>query len=268
LKTEETEYIPKELKGNVNISQTSPLKNFFVLLGGLLGIIISLYVILGFAVDIIVPKISINFEKAIGGVFLKKFKRMDNNRENQNILDRLSREMPASGLTYRVYTVPGKRVNAIALPGGNIILFSGLLDKVGSENEIAFVLAHELGHFANRDHLRGLGRGLVFFVLSVFISGNDSSMTGFIANSLTNVEMKFSQKQEKDADLYALKLLNKSYGKVDGAIEFFKKVSAAVKRGKFFYYFSTHPHPEKRLEFIRQEIELKGYKAGSVPRGS
>jgi len=257
------EYIRTELKGNVNVSRTSPLKNFFILLGGISGIILSCYVLLGFAVDIIVPRLPVTFEKSMGGFFLKKFRVTKTDQPNprlQNILDHLSAEMENSGLSYKVYTVPNKKFNALALPGGNILLFAGLLDKVDSDTEIAFVLAHELGHYAARDHLRGLGRGLIFLFMSVSIAGNDSALTGFIGNSLTKVEMKFSQEQEKAADLRALELLNKTYGEVNGAVELMKKISALEKKGKLFYYFATHPHPEKRLEFIRQEAERKGYK--------
>ncbi len=39
-----------------------------------------------------------------------------------------------------------------------MVVFTGLLEKMTSENELAFVLAHELGHYDHRDHLRGLGR--------------------------------------------------------------------------------------------------------------
>jgi len=256
------EYIRTELKGNVNISQTSPLKNFFILLGGISGIILSCYVLLGFAVDIIVPRLPVTFEKSMGRIFLKKFRITETDQQNprlQNILNRLSGGMEGQGLNYKVHVVPSKKFNASALPGGNILLFSGLLDQVDSDREIAFVLAHELGHYAARDHLRGLGRGLVFLFMSVSIAGNDSALTGFIGNSLTKVEMKFSQEQEKAADLKALELLDKTYGEVSGAAELMRKISALEKKGKFFYYFATHPHPEKRLEFIRQEVKRKGY---------
>ena len=46
-------------------------------------------------------------------------------------------------------------MNAVALPGGNIVVFAGLLKEIKSENELAMILGHELGHFAHRDHLRG-----------------------------------------------------------------------------------------------------------------
>lgn len=145
------------------------------------------------------------------------------------------------------------------MPGGNIIVFSGLIDSVESENELAFVLAHELGHFTHKDHLRGLGRGLVLLMSSISLFGSDSFITGFIMNSLSNVEMKFSQRQERMADLWALDLLNRRYGHIGGAIDFFEKMAKKEKKGRFLYFFATHPYPQSRVRALKEQIQSKGY---------
>ncbi|MGA1826185.1 MAG: hypothetical protein ACMUIP_16135 [bacterium] len=59
-------YTAKELEGNVNISKISPAKEFFFLLGALLGILLSIYILLGFAVDIIAPKVPPEIEERLG----------------------------------------------------------------------------------------------------------------------------------------------------------------------------------------------------------
>jgi Zn-dependent protease with chaperone function len=145
------------------------------------------------------------------------------------------------------------------LPGNNIIITTALIEGLESENELAFVLAHELGHFANRDHLRGLGRGLVLLTISTILFGADSSVSQVLENSLQNVEMKFSQNQEKKADLFALRLLNERYGHVGGAIDFFEKLKKKEKGGRFLYFFATHPHSLERIRYLKQEIAARGY---------
>ena len=69
-------------------------------------------------------------------------------------------DSPISNRPFHVYVTEVDDINAIALPGSNIIVFSGLLQNIQSENELVMVLGHELGHYAHKDHLRGLGRGL------------------------------------------------------------------------------------------------------------
>lgn len=255
-------YTPKELKENVNISRTSPIREFFLLLGGVLGVILIVYIALGFAVDIVVTKLSPEIEQSLGRLYSKIYENTEETTTGiqlQEILDGLAKELPKGELQYKVHLVANSLINAMALPGGNIVVFSGLIKEVKSENELAFVLAHELGHFANRDHLRGLGRRLVLLTISIALLGGDSSAANFLMNSLLNVEMKFSQHQEKMADLWALDLLNRRYGHVSGATDFFEKMSKKEKKGRILYYFATHPYPENRVKTLEEQIREKGY---------
>ncbi len=100
---------------------------------------------------------------------------------------------------------------------------------------------------------------LVFTVFSVTLLGADNPVTNFFSSSLYNTEMKFSQKQESMADLWALDLLNRRYGHVAGALQFFNKVKAKEKRGKLAYYLASHPHPETRIITLEKEAQIKGY---------
>ena len=258
-------YIPKELKGNVNVPHTSPIKDFFLLSVGVLVFLIVIYVILGFCVDLIAPHLSAETERALERPFEKIYAGAETTEESQKLcqlLKGLEKLMPEKRDPFKVHLVKNSAVNAMALPGGNIVIYTGLLKEVNSDREIAFVLAHELGHFANRDHLKVLGRGLVLYsVLALFI-GSDSSLMDFIGQSLAGVHMKFSQRQETLADKYALDLMNRRYGKVTGAIEFMQKIAAKEKKGHLSYYFSSHPHPEARLNTIKSEIQKKGYIIG------
>ena len=262
-------YTPKELKTNVNISRTSHLKEFFILSGGVLGFLFLAYLILGFCVDLVAPWIPVKTEQALGKPFEKMYAKAEENQESKKLAKLLQdfvELMPEKRMPMRVHLVKNNTVNAMAIPGGNIVVFSGLMKEVGSENEIAFVLAHELGHFAHRDHLRGLGRGLVLYSLLTLLIGSDNSISGLFGQSLTGVQMKFSQNQETRADMYALDLMNRRYGHVIGAMEFMEKIAAKEERGRLAYYFATHPHPESRIEKMETEIRKQGYIIGAGGR--
>ena len=255
-------YTPKELTENVNISHTSPIKEFFLLLGGVLAAILILYGVLGFTVDLVVPTLPPAIEQSIGTLFTQNYantKKTTAGTRLQVLLDDLLEKHPDGEMNYRVHLVSDSNVNAMALPGGNIIVFSGLVKELESENELSFVLAHELGHFGNRDHLRGLGRMLVLLTISTAILGSDNFVNEFLMESLLNVEMKFSQKQEKMADLFALDLVNKKFGHVAGATDFFEKRGNRNKRSRLLYYFATHPHPHDRVKALEKMIKNKGY---------
>ena len=258
-------FIPKELRDNVNVSPRSPLKEFLLLLSFILGIIILVYIGLGFCLEFIVPRLPKEIEVHLGRVYSNKIKEIQEKEfieiklQLQKILDNLVQKSELFKEPFKVYITSFPEANAFALPGNNIIVTTTLIKELSSEDTLAFVLAHELGHFANHDHLRGLGRGLVLLMFSATLFGMDSSVSNFLNNSLQNVEMKFSQKQEIKADLFGLELLNKTYGHVGGAVEFFEKLEKKEKIPKFLYFFASHPYSLNRLNIIKKEIARKGY---------
>ena len=257
-------FVSKELRNNVNVSSRNPLKEFFLLLGSLLGIVLVIYIGLGFAVDLIVPRLPVSIEKRLGKMFSSAYmakkdqKYRTQEEELQRILNGLAQSIEIKH-NYKVYIIPDKQANAFALPGANIIVTSALIEQIEMENELAFVLAHELGHFANRDHLRGLGRGLVLLAISTATFGADSSLSQVLQKSLKNTEMRFSQEQEKAADLFALKLLNATYGHVGGATGFFKTMAEKEKRKYLLYFFASHPYSQDRIDILEGEIDKNGY---------
>ena len=141
--------------------------------------------------------------------------------------------------------------NAFAVPGGAIYLTRGLLDSVESENELAFVLGHEIGHFRNRDHLRGLGRGLIVsLALSALTGGSAAESIPQIVTTLT--QSGFAREQERDADAFGIALVEAEYGHVAGADGFFRRLPDADADfgDEFASYLATHPVSEARIETL------------------
>jgi Zn-dependent protease with chaperone function len=267
-------YTARQPESNVNVSPASPLREFFVLAGGLLGIVIAIYLILGLAVDIIVPRISMDLESKLAPPLLRSIneKSEDSHRARfvQSMIEDMQRR--CAKLTYRltVHVHESPAVNAMAFPGGHIIVFTGLLEKVTSENELAFVLAHEMGHYAHRDHLRGIGRALVFMTISAFLFGPDSGVSKMLAHGLNITEMSFSRKQETRADEFALETVNCAYGHVAGATDFFEKIPREQDPGKFGHYFASHPENRRRISHLKTLTRLKGFTLASrkpLPEG-
>jgi predicted Zn-dependent protease len=148
--------------------------------------------------------------------------------------------------------------NAMALPGGLILVTDGLLDRVGSENELAFVLGHELGHFHNRDHLRRLGRGMVYGLLMAALTGGDPSLDpATFAGDLAN--RGFDREHERQADHFGLSLLQAEYGHVDGSWNFFESLLAEESDKILIIYLSTHPANATRIQELKIFAKEKGW---------
>ncbi len=260
-------FTPKNLNdhANVNVSKISQPKEFVVLLSGLIGIMLVVYLVLGFTLEILVKHMPTKMDDALANVFpMDQFetpKNLKSARDSlQTLLDELVTLWPeANEQAYNINIVDEDQVNAFALPGRNIVVLRGLLDEVESENELAMVLAHELGHFANRDHLRGMGRGVVFLVLSVIFFGDNNPATEFASGAINMVSLKFSREQESASDRFALDLLHKKYGHVAGSTDFFNRVKDKHNIPGFFNFVSTHPIGNKRVEEIERLARESNY---------
>jgi Zn-dependent protease with chaperone function len=112
----------------------------------------------------------------------------------------------------RLKVVRHKQANAIALPGGYIYVFEGLIEKADNPDEVAGVIAHEIGHVANRDGMRSVlqAGGLAFLfglVLGDFVGGG-----AVILASRTILRLAYSRHVEAQADVYAVGLMQKVGG--------------------------------------------------------
>jgi len=257
-------YTPRQPETNVNVTPTSPLKEFLVLSGSLLAITVAVYFLLGFAVDLIIPHISPETEKKMSVIFgnlaEKETAFPEKQRKLQALLDTIQCDCAKLPYDFKIHIKEADTVNALAIPGGHIIVFTGLLDKVASENELAYILGHEIGHYAKRDHLRGLGRALIFMTISAVLFGTDSSIGNMVGHGLSISEMSFSRKQETMADEFGLTMLNCTYGHVGGATDFFFRISKEKDPSIFGHYFSSHPENQDRINHINRLIKDLGLK--------
>lgn len=259
-------FTPKHIDENVNISKTHPLIELAWLVGGILLLALVFYLVLGVTADLAVAKIPIKAEVWLGEHFVDSFEANEDESLRcrlQTLLDNLPSDSPLHNYTFTVQLVKNKEINALALPGGHIVVFSGLVEQVESENELAMVLAHELGHFAHRDHLERLGRGLGLTVAAMLVFGEDSAISRLVSNLFLVTESSYSRQQESDADSFGLDLLVSSYGHAGGATDFFARVGKkAGSRGP--YLLASHPHPDDRIEALQSLISGKGYRVEMI----
>ncbi|MCH8137197.1 MAG: M48 family metallopeptidase [Proteobacteria bacterium] len=150
-------------------------------------------------------------------------------------------------------------MNAMALPGGLIVLTAVLLDAVKTENEHAFIIGHELGHFKNRDHMRALGRGVVLGILFVAISGSGAGSN--YGASIADLALRgFSRSQEASADEFGLGIVHKEFNHVADSWRFFERIDEG-ELPDLMTYLSTHPSPDDRVDAL---IMLAGKNGWSI----
>jgi len=144
-------------------------------------------------------------------------------------------------------TVP----NAFALPGGKIYLFNGLLVKAYNSDEIAGVLAHELGHVKHRDNVRNLiyNGGTSFLIGLLFGDVTGSSTVLFASRTL--FDAAYSREAEASADAFAIDVMHKLGRSPKPMGELLFRITGNEK-DKALSFLSNHPFTEDRLELMRQ----------------
>jgi Zn-dependent protease with chaperone function len=255
------EYRPRLPWEGVNRTRIDPLRETAILLGGVAVVGGLILLLLGSALDLLLPHVPVSWEVHLFRAFSARHAEAPLADERlaplQSLLDRLARHWPDNPYPLRIAIADEAQLNAFAVPGGMIIVTSGLLARADSENEVAFVLAHEIGHFAGRDHLRRLGRGLLFSWIVANFGGGVAPVD--LVEQLA--ARGFDRQQEAAADRFALGLAEAEYGHLAGALAFFQRLpdATAGAAGEAAAYFSTHPVTRARLDNLRDLARTRGW---------
>ena len=173
----------------------------------------------------------------------------------QMIVDRLAEDLlPSQYPKVKIIVIKDENINAAAAPGGRIILTTGLLEALKSENALLFVIGHEIGHLMRKDHLYQFSRMLV------------AKLYGFLTFSkvvpelLMLIDLTKTREVEFLADQWALKIILYYYGHVEGMDEFFQILLADDKENISKSILSSHPLTSKRLDKLMEIIKAKKLK--------
>ncbi len=256
-------HVPRQPDHGVNQSAEHPLAEAGTLIVGLGLLVTAVAIVLVFLADAVLALVPPEHEAAMFDAWLPDdivTVAYDDERllKADAMIQRMARHYPESPYTFRVEIDDSAVSNAMAFPGGLIVVTSGLLDRVQSENELAFVLAHEIGHYRNRDHLRAMGRGLVLSMLMLTVSGGDTTSYGATIAGLT--QRAFSRRQESRADAFGLELVQAEFGHVAEAWRFFERVAGEPAAAALIAaYAASHPRSAERIRDLRELAADNGW---------
>ena len=178
----------------------------------------------------------------------------------QNMLDNFVISLGKDPALYHITVEKSDVLNAYATIGRKIVVFSGLIESLDNDPALAFVIAHELGHIEEKHAIHGMVRqGFIALIKSFFTSKPNVIR---VYEGVTYIgELHYSRGSEKEADLFAVKLMNELYCNKAGKLEFFEdSLADQEKELKISEYFSTHPLSSTRLEYLREAITEAGCK--------
>ena len=155
--------------------------------------------------------------------------------------------------------VKSKEVNAFALPDGNIVVFTGIIEKMKNYDEVVGLLGHEASHVNNRHSIKMLCRNLSGYLFVSLILGDANGVMAVIGDNVNSFQsLSFSREFEHQADVDGFKIL------VDNKVNP-KGMSNLMKRLQNEHsdiipeFLSSHPVTANRIHYIDEMIKTKKY---------
>jgi len=234
------------------------------IVGWSLAAVVSIVAVVLFAIplaaDRLAPLLPEAFERRVGDASDVQIKAIFGNRDCNNAAGQaaytklLTLLRGAAGLdlvAVQSSVLDTPVPNAFALPGGKVYLFNGLLAKAQNPDEIAGVLAHELGHLKHRDNMRGLiyNGGTSFLIGLLF--GDVTGSSALIFASRTIVTSSHSREAEEGADTFAIDVMHTLGRSPKPMGELLFRVTG--KEGDDFSIMASHPLTEDRLKRMTAE---------------
>lgn len=192
----------------------------------------------------------------------KKLKILDDPKMKQR-LDRIGEKVAffsdRQDLNYYFKIVNDKELNAFAIPGGFVYVNRGLME-IACDDELAGVLAHEIGHIAARHSIKKLQAALGYQIIAdiaLGISGNTNiSQAMDIVFNL--ISLGYGRKDELLADKLAVRYSKRADFNPYAMISFLEKLKKEGGKNSLssrLVFLSSHPPIEERIRFLREEIE-------------
>jgi predicted Zn-dependent protease len=164
------------------------------------------------------------------------------------LVERLTRHAALPGpVQVKVLDAPVE--NAFALPGGRIVFMRALIERAESPDEVAGVLAHELGHVAHRDAMRAVihAGGLSFLIGTLL--GDFTGAGALVIGSRFLLTNRYSRSNESDADAFAVEVMTKAGGDVRALSAFLRRAARQPGERRLELLLS-HPVTDDRIAAI------------------
>ena len=238
--------------------------------GLFLGLIALILLIYSLAVPFLAEKlastVSVETEHTLGdGVYeaLSSGYQVDSTRTREIIAFFEAMKIP-SAYNIRLVVVKSSELNAFALPGGRIVVYSALLDKMKSAPELAALLAHEFTHVDRRHATKSIFRKLGSQVFLGLVFGKVGTVSGVLVDHADELRsLTYSRTLEKEADLKGLQLLTERGIDSQGFIDLFSRLDAEGSSASIPEFMASHPDLENRIAYIKETS--KGVKAKPQP---
>lgn len=175
----------------------------------------------------------------------------------QSMVERMAPHAALEGLEFEVHVVESPQVNAFALPGGTIVVYTGLIEQAETAQQVAGVLGHEMAHATLRHGLERISQALGLATAVNFLLGDTQGliMAGAELFQLASIN-SYSREQEVEADREGVRMMHQAGLNPLALTEFFDTLHE--QHGELpglASWISTHPQHQQRIEAVRLQVQ-------------
>lgn len=221
-------------------------------------------------------QVPVSAEERIGSTVMDQYKvgkALMDEKEAKRLLapltGPLAAALPSKRYTLRFYVVNDPAINAFALPGGYMVINSGLILKASRADELQGVLGHEISHVTQQHGVRAVIRSTGLFVVAQALLGDASGLVALVANAAPLlINQKYSRDFEREADAKGYELLKRANVDPHGMADFFRIVMAEEKRQMAQVkdanarkvmeatrgFLGTHPETPERIATLEKKL--------------
>lgn len=202
-------------------------------------------------------EITPQMQKEAGATFHKEImeqfhlaEKNDNHwKKLRNIFNEVKQYAERKDIDYQVFLLDDSLLNAFTIPGGNVYVTTKLMDFVESDDELAVILGHEIGHNENKHTLKHLQK---LSVAEKMLGSDFKSVGAAILNIIT---LPYGQPQELESDRAGVYLAYTAGFNPERGPDFFDRINDGQQRGDFERFLSTHPFPGERSTCLKKYLQ-------------
>ncbi|WP_346320360.1 M48 family metallopeptidase [Chitinophaga sp. YIM B06452] len=237
-----------------------------VLRGGLKASLIILLVIAGvllaghfyflpWCVSRVVDQLPSSFDKELGGLARNSLHETPD-KEGSQLLTQFAAQIKWDTQEKLDFTVVDSDVeNAYSLPGGYVVVYTGLLKKLETPEQLAALLGHEVAHITHRHGVRRLCQEMGTGMLVSIALGNSGGVNLLYAKAATLHNLTYSRGYEREADISGMETLRRNRINQLGMLQLLQELQKLDGKVAIPEFIRSHPLTENRVNYVRRDAE-------------
>ncbi|HEY8401551.1 MAG TPA: M48 family metallopeptidase [Cytophagaceae bacterium] len=247
------------LKPSPNILMSNAVKGLLIAVTVVIAMLVFAYV---YVIPVLMEKLAsvvpVSLEKQVGDSFKQSFlmnQQIDSARTIA--INKFYSELKVPGsYPINITVVESDVQNAFALPGGEIVVFNGIIDNMQSYPELVALLGHEAGHIEKRHSLKLLMKNMAnYLILSAILQDFNSIMAAIIENAASLEELSYNREKEEESDEFGYAVLRENKIDPNGMVRLFEQLQQGDGSRHTPEFLQTHPKLDNRIKTIKEKIK-------------